>query len=151
MASQRRAPAAGADREWISVVSYSLPAYKKRTICGLTLQTPAQTGPLLLIKFDILMTENADKFMFPLVTRSCCNFGVPKSSTQSCTFLHLQKTSIKKVDVICFRLNWSIIDVKARRPVNCCGNVGIWLFVDVSNTHWKSFLLVTHICRNFSV
>lgn len=54
----RGAPAAGTDREWISAVSYPLPASlpTKRTMCGLTLQTHAQKGLLTLIKSDILMT-----------------------------------------------------------------------------------------------
>lgn len=47
----RAAPAAGADREWISVVSYNPPAWPptKRTICGLTPQTPAHKELLILI------------------------------------------------------------------------------------------------------
>lgn len=77
----REAPAAGTDSEWISVVSHAacLPAWPptKRTICGLTLQKLARKkrGPLTLIKFDILTTLNKDKLMFPLVTRSSCNFS----------------------------------------------------------------------------
>lgn len=53
----RGALAAVTDKEWISVVSYSLPTWlpPKTTIWISALQKPAQKGLLILIKFDILM------------------------------------------------------------------------------------------------